>query len=87
MSDIVGAEFSGETIQLDGKVFARCRFTDCRLVFAGDELFVFAECTLDRCTFEFVDGAKRTIDQLGSLHKFGYGPIVETFLDKVRSPD
>lgn len=85
MSDIVGAEFSGETIQLDGKVFSKCRFVDCRLVFAGDDNFVFAECGLERCTFEFVGGAKRTIDQLASLHKFGYGPIVETFLDKVRA--
>lgn len=58
MSD-VDAEFSGETIELDAKVFG------------GDEHFVFAECGLERGTFEFVAGAKRTIEQLASMYKFG----------------
>jgi hypothetical protein len=52
--------FAGETVNLDGGWFERCRFDACNIVFEGSRPFGFVACTFGTNVIA-IDGAARQI--------------------------
>lgn len=74
---ISGRHFVSERVTVDGRSFADCRFSGCRLVYAGGEPPAIRGCAFDDCRWEFADGAARTLAFLGGLYQGGFESVVE----------
>lgn len=81
---VEGKEFSDCALELDGRFFVNCRFTRCKITYAGGVVPMFDGGTFDSCSFEFTEAAERTIHMLGRLYKKGASGIVEGIFDSVR---
>lgn len=56
-----GLHREGAVIELDGKWFSNCTFTDCTLIFRGIKPFGYAHTRFDRCRMNFTDHAQMTL--------------------------
>jgi hypothetical protein len=53
--------YQGVNVPIDNQNFHNCRFTNCRLVYAGGELPILTHCTLINSNFFFDEAAARTL--------------------------
>ena len=67
-------DFVDDTIALDGKWYIACRFTRCRLVYAGGQLPTLQSCSYDQCEWEFAEQAGRVLILLRAMHANGLAP-------------
>jgi len=73
----VGRTLTGR-ILLDGIAFERCEFRNAVLIYAGGALPQLAGCSFVDTTFEFQDGAARTLRLLQAMSTPSSG-LVEVF--------
>jgi hypothetical protein len=60
---------SGKTIVLDEKLFVRCKYSDCKLLYGGGEV-QWQESTFEQCQIVLSGAAQRTANllvQLGAM--------------------
>jgi hypothetical protein len=87
MQSIANQSFTDKTLDVDGKVFVRCTFERCRLVFHGTDVFSHTDCRIgDSCTFVLEDAAARTIRQLREIRNAG-GTFGEAAAHYLSGPD
>lgn len=61
-TSVYGRDFEGQTVDLDGNFYTRCRFVGAHLVFRGEAPFCHANCEWDSAgTKVIVDGRARMI--------------------------
>ncbi len=76
--------YSNERIELHGKSFRGCTFTDCELVYDGDRSPTFANNRFIDTKFVFTGASLRTLYFLGNMYHAGEGGkevIEKTFTD------
>lgn len=87
MKTVANATFRDDAVRLDGNRYVKCHFTDCQLIYAGDNETDFQDCTFMRCSWTFDDAALRTLSFLTTLYH-GAGPVggdlVEAIFASVR---
>jgi hypothetical protein len=64
--------FEKVTVQLDDRMYLRCRFVECDLMYGGGD-FHLEDCSLDRCTLKPFGSAARTIALLPTFG-WSYSP-------------
>jgi hypothetical protein len=68
-------DFVDDTVLLDGNWYVACRFTRCRLVYAGGPLPTLQSCgPFIECEWEFAETAGRVLILLRALHSIGLEP-------------
>lgn len=71
--------FKSETVEIDGKRFTSCRFTDCTLHFSGGDVEFGPGCVVEgNSRPEFSGPARRTVLLLHSLGLLTFNPCAET---------
>ncbi len=63
MERIYGTTFKAETVEMDGKSFLECEFTECVLRYCGGPLELISSGVF-RCHWSFGGAALRTINVL-----------------------
>jgi len=61
LTEIQDREFLDAIIDMDHKRFFRCKFKTCTLRYTGGQCEWDKNTSFDRCTWEFLDAAQRTI--------------------------
>ena len=80
----VDKTFENERIDLHGKSFSGCTFSNCKLVYDGDRSPTFSNNTFIETQFIFSGAALRTLYFLGNMYHAGEGGkevIDQTFTD------
>jgi hypothetical protein len=87
MAFVENKQFDGVLVELDGMIFDRCIFTQCKLVFRADDSVSFNRCTFVRCDWVFDGAAERTLLYLSALYQ-GLRPeggdLVEAIFQNIR---
>ena len=83
MQKFTGQEFVGVTVDLDGKHFERCRFTNCKLIYRGGEIPIFTETSGDAGAWEMADAADRTLNFLRLMYRIR-PEMVDQIFSKIR---
>lgn len=78
-----GVTYSHETVSLDGETFTDCEFRDCRLVYAGGEPPVFANCRFHDCEWKQDEAAARTLAYLKVLWNAGGKASVQALIKDI----
>ena len=76
--------FDGERIELDGRAFHDCTFTNCELVFSGDRPPTLKDNRFVDTVFVLTGAATRTLYLLSNIYHAGAGGrevIEKTFAD------
>ncbi len=71
MVDVFDGEFNDERVELDGKNFERCLFTNCVLVFSGTAPVGLKTITCIECRWAFEGAASRTVFFMKALYEAG----------------
>lgn len=80
----INESFEDERIELHGKSFRGCTFTNCKLVYDGDRSPIFSDNEFVDTRFIFSGAALRTLYFLGNMYHAGEGGeevINSTFAD------
>jgi len=84
MTTVIGSEFDGSTVILDGNDFKACEFRNCTLTYNGGELLM-SQCHFAGGHWKFGGGALRTILLLRDIYASPGGKEqVEQVLDQIR---
>ena len=78
-----GVTYSHETVVLDGQEFSDCEFRDCRLVYSGGEVPVFADCRFHACEWKVEDAAARTLVFLKGVWSVGEKATVQAMIKDI----
>ena len=76
--------FSSTIIDLDGRSFIKCSFTNCTFTYAGGKLPVISDCTFNDCRWQFAENAANTIAFLSGMYNGGFDKLVEDTFHEVR---
>ena len=71
-------------MELDGKHFERCKFTNCKLVYHGGEIPQFSESSGDAGGWEMADAADRTLNFLHLMYQI-HPEMVDQIVAKIRT--
>jgi hypothetical protein len=89
MKLVSGKSFKGQRVVLDGKVFEKCQFDDCRLIIEGDNVFEMQDCNIAENCELAVEGRGRVILHVLKLmlHSGGWlSRVADNVLYTVRQP-
>jgi hypothetical protein len=78
-----GVSFHHETVSLDGEVFQRCEFRDCRLVYSGGEPPQFDDCKFDACEWKFEGPATQTLAHLRVMWNAGAKAPIQAVIKQI----
>lgn len=80
MADYADQTFSGVDVEMDGNTYLRCRFEHCALIYRGDALPSFDQCSFHNSRFRHEDAAGRTLAWLRWLIDNGNPQLVSDLL-------
>jgi hypothetical protein len=60
LTEVADKPFNTAIVNMDGKRFTRCKFTNCKLRYTGGECEWDNNTTFVACSWEFQDAALRT---------------------------
>jgi hypothetical protein len=86
LKTVRGRKFVDETVSLDGTEFIDCVFERCELTYSGRAPFLFENTPLNGCNIAFEGPARRTMEALATMHRFGMHAFVEQMFERVRNP-
>jgi hypothetical protein len=89
MKLVSGKSFKGQRVVLDGKVFEKCHFAECRLIIEGDNVFEMQDCKIEDDCELAVEGRGRVILHVLKLmlHSGGWmSRVADNVLHTVRQP-
>lgn len=86
MAEFVDRQFKDRELQLDGNVYKRCSFDDCKLIFSGGLLPIMDGCTFGNNRWNYAGAADRTLLYLRSLYHAGEGfrTMIDQLFDDIR---
>jgi hypothetical protein len=84
MEQVHNMQFADQEINIDGKLYINCSFTDCRLIYGGGDLPAFQSCRLISSVFGFSESALRTVSFLSEAWHGGFDQIIETLFMEIR---
>ena len=73
MAEFTDENFEGQTVELDGNRYTRCKFTNCTIVYGGGAIPVLAHCDFKGETWRFEGAAERTLILLQEFSRAGSG--------------
>ncbi len=86
---VIDKHFLGQTVQLDGKEFTRCRFENSTLVFSAKSSVSMSDCSFVNVTWTFDGAAALTLAFLTAFYQ-GAGEdgkrLVEQIFENIRHP-
>lgn len=87
VQEINGASFTDQRIELDGKLFVRCTFVRCILVYAGGDGGGISGCTINNCVWKFERAAANTIGFMAAMYHSGEGgrDLIEGTIKNIRA--
>ena len=79
--------FKDQRVELDGKTFHDCEFTNCELVFSGDRPPTFSDNRYIDTVFVMTGHATRTMYLLSNIYHAGAGgkQVVENIFADIRN--
>ncbi len=85
----VDKTFENKRIELHGKTFTGCTFTNCKLVYDGDRSPTFSNNTFIETKFIFTGAALRTLYFLGNMYHAGEGgrEVIDSTFADIRNGD
>ena len=89
MKLVSGKSFKGQRVVLDGKVFEKCHFAECRLIIEGDNIFEMQDCKIEEDCELAVEGRGRVILHVLKLmlHSGGWlSRVADNVLYTVKQP-
>lgn len=85
--DIRNRAFEEQRLEIDGRDFHGCSFTNCVLLFEGREASSFdPTCEFEGVSFELRGAAQQTMLLLQALHGNGFLALRESLLNAQPSP-
>jgi len=87
VKEIRDQSFTDQRIELDGKLFVRCTFVRCILVYAGGDGGGISGCTINNCVWKFERAAANTIGFMAAMYHSGEGgrDLIEGTIKNIRS--
>jgi len=87
VQEINGTSFTDQRIELDGKLFVRCTFVRCILVYAGGDGGGISGCTINNCVWKFERAAANTIGFMAAMYHSGEGgrDLIEGTIKNIRA--
>ncbi|MGJ3239676.1 MAG: hypothetical protein ACFE0Q_13280 [Anaerolineae bacterium] len=85
MAWIENASYENERVQIDGKSYRDCTFTDVTLVYSAGILPIFENCTFNNIQLDFSAEADNTLLFLSGLYRGGFAHSVEAIFDAIRN--
>jgi hypothetical protein len=79
--------YKDQTVRIDGTLFVRCRFDNCKLIFKAQDLVGFDHCDLIECQWVFDGPAENALLFLSALYRLGPAgqDLVEGIFQSVRT--
>ena len=89
VQEIEGQTYSDQKVNLDGKLFARCTFVRCILVYSGGDGGGINGCTINNCVWKFEGAAANTIGFMAAMYHSGEGgrDLIEGTIKNIRSQE
>jgi hypothetical protein len=84
MEQVHNMQFADQEINIDGKIYINCSFTNCRLVYGGGDLPGFQSCRLINSVFGFSESASRTVTFLSQAWHGGFDQMIESIFMEIR---
>ncbi len=85
MSEYQNQSFEAQTLTIDGHVYRNCTFNRCMLTYAGGELPVMVDNSINNCQWNFDGHAARTIQFMAGLYQGGMREVIEQTFDNIRN--
>ncbi|HKC47855.1 MAG TPA: hypothetical protein VKB45_12565 [Gemmatimonadales bacterium] len=63
--------FTDQRIELDGKLFVRCTFVRCILVYSGGDGGGISGCTINNCVWKLEGAAANTVGFMAAMYHSG----------------
>lgn len=63
--------FSDQRIELDGRLFVRCTFVRCILVYSGGDGGGISGCTINNCVWKLEGAAANTVGFMAAMYHSG----------------
>ena len=82
---IDNASYNNEIVQVDGKSFRNCTFTDVTIVYAAGIMPQFDSCIFNNVNLKFSEEADNTLLFLSGLYEGGFSNSVEAIFNVIRS--
>jgi hypothetical protein len=73
IQEIHQKDFTDLRVELDDKLFVKCSFTRCILVFSGGAGGGLTQCTISNCVWKFEGAAANTIGFMATMYHAGQG--------------
>ena len=80
MRKYIDSHFEDSIIELDGGDFDRCKFVRCTLNYRGGTLPKISNTAITECSYNLLDGARRTLDFLRGLYAAGGTKSVREYI-------
>lgn len=87
MNKISNSTFQNVPVSLDGIHYDHCQFTNCALVFHGQNLFSLTNCTFNGCWLRMDEFALNTVTMLSVFYHTGFRPLVEMEIERIQKGD
>jgi hypothetical protein len=81
---VVGKDFTGTRLLLDGKHFEDCSFETCTLVYQGGVPPNFVRCDFAAPQFAFEEAAKHTVQLMSAIYNGIDKRIIERTFEEIR---
>jgi len=82
LSPVLEKSFRSEFVKLDGKVFIRCKFDRCTLVFSGKRPVGFEHCEFVAPMFRLAGSAAVSIQQIVTMRKDpAFKPVIDKLIE------
>jgi len=79
-----GKEFSNQEIHLDGKMFFRCKFKSCTMVFAAIAPFSLSRSDFDeKTTWRFDGAASLTVNAMTTMYHGGFKHVIDHIIKAI----
>lgn len=72
-------------VEVDGKTFVSCNFSNVTFAYAGGTAPSFVGCTFDGVVLQFIDKAANTLEFLTKMHGRGLASSVQDISRSIRS--
>jgi uncharacterized protein YjbI with pentapeptide repeats len=76
--------FRNEDVNVDGKRFEGCTFSNSSLIYSGGQLPSFANCEFSNVSLQFSGAASNTLRYLNGLHQGGFARAVARIFEGIR---
>jgi hypothetical protein len=79
---VADCNFAGKQVNLDGTVFDKCIFQNCKMIYSGGDLPQMSNCSMNDCQWSFEGPAARTLAFIRAIYH-GLGQHGEEYVESI----